>query len=103
MNIYYEVHGSGEPLLLDRGPGVFEMWYKQVPILSKSHKVIIFDNRGAGNTDKPDSEYTVELMAEDAAGLLSELRNKVGPRTRCIARGLYRPGACHNEARNGGT
>ncbi len=74
INIYYEVHGSGEPLLLIEGLGYSSwMWYKQVPVLSKSHKVIIFDNRGAGNTDKPDSEYTVELMAEDAAGLLSEL------------------------------
>lgn len=74
VNIYYEVHGSGEPLLLIEGLGYSSwMWYKQVPVLSKSHKVIIFDNRGAGNTDKPDSEYTVELMAEDAAGLLGEL------------------------------
>ena len=74
INIYYEVHGSGEPLLLIEGLGYSSwMWYKQVPVLSKSHKVIIFDNRGAGNTDKPDSEYTVELMAEDAAGLLNEL------------------------------
>jgi pimeloyl-ACP methyl ester carboxylesterase len=74
INIYYEVHGSGEPLLLIEGLGYSSwMWYKQVPVLSKSHKVIIFDNRGAGNTDKPDSEYTIELMAADAAGLLKEM------------------------------
>lgn len=74
INIYYEVHGSGEPLLLIEGLGYSSwMWYKQVPVLSKSHKVIIFDNRGAGNTDKPDSEYSVELMTDDAAGLLNEL------------------------------
>jgi len=74
INIYYEVHGSGEPLLLIEGLGYSSwMWYKQVPVLSKSHKVIIFDNRGAGNTDKPDSEYTIELMARDAAGLLKEM------------------------------
>lgn len=74
INIYYEVHGSGEPLLLIEGLGYSSwMWYKQVPILSKTHKVVIFDNRGAGNTDKPDSEYTIELMARDAAGLLKEM------------------------------
>ena len=74
INIYYEVHGSGEPLLLIEGLGYSSwMWYKQVPALSKTHKVVIFDNRGAGNTDKPDSEYTIELMARDAAGLLKEM------------------------------
>ncbi len=74
INIYYEVHGSGEPLLLIEGLGYSSwMWYKQVPVLSKTHKVVIFDNRGAGNTDKPDSEYTIELMARDAAGLLKEI------------------------------
>lgn len=74
IEIYYEVHGSGEPLLLIEGLGYSSwMWYKQVPALSERYKVVIFDNRGAGNTDKPDSEYSIELMADDAAGLLAAL------------------------------
>lgn len=74
IEIYYEVHGSGEPLLLIEGLGYSSwMWYKQVPALSEHYKVIVFDNRGAGNTDKPDSEYSIELMADDAAGLMTAL------------------------------
>jgi pimeloyl-ACP methyl ester carboxylesterase len=32
--------------------------------------VLVFDNRGVGQTDKPDNPYTIELMADDTAGLL---------------------------------
>lgn len=74
INIYYETHGEGEPLLLIEGLGYSSwMWYKQIPELSKKHRVIVYDNRGVGHTDKPDSEYTIELMADDAASLLSAL------------------------------
>ena len=70
IDIYYEIHGSGEPVLLIEGLGYSSwMWYKQIPALSRKYQVVLFDNRGAGNTDKPDSEYTIEIMADDAAGL----------------------------------
>ncbi|MEQ9618241.1 MAG: alpha/beta hydrolase [Deltaproteobacteria bacterium] len=74
IDIYYEIHGTGEPLLLVEGLGYSAwMWYKQIPELSERYQLIVFDNRGAGNTDKPDSEYTIEIMADDAAGLLRTL------------------------------
>jgi len=74
INIYYEIHGEGEPLLLIEGLGYSSwMWFKQIPAFSREFKVIVFDNRGVGNTDKPDSEYTIETMADDAAGLLKAL------------------------------
>lgn len=74
IDLYYEVHGSGEPLLLIEGLGYSAwMWYKQIPALSQKYRVILFDNRGAGNTDKPDSEYSIEIMADDASGLLRTL------------------------------
>jgi pimeloyl-ACP methyl ester carboxylesterase len=75
INVYYEIHGEGEPLLLIEGLGYSSwMWFKQIPDFSKEYKVIVFDNRGVGNTDKPESEYTIEMMADDAAGLLKALR-----------------------------
>lgn len=74
IEIYYEIHGSGEPLVLIEGLGYSRwMWYKQVPALSERYRVIVFDNRGVGDTDKPDSEYSIELMADDAAALLEAL------------------------------
>ncbi len=74
IDLYYEIHGSGEPLLLIEGLGYSAwMWYKQIPVFSRKYQVILFDNRGAGNTDKPDSEYSIEIMADDASGLLRTL------------------------------
>ncbi|WP_350344320.1 alpha/beta hydrolase [Proteinivorax tanatarense] len=77
ISMYYEVHGEGEPLVLIEGLGYSTwMWYKQLPVISKYFKVIIFDNRGVGKTDKPDCEYTIEMMADDLAGLLRSLNIK---------------------------
>lgn len=74
INLYYESHGKGEPLLLIEGLGYSSwMWYRQIPEFAKKYRVIAFDNRGVGLTDKPDSEYTIELMADDAASLLLSL------------------------------
>jgi pimeloyl-ACP methyl ester carboxylesterase len=47
-----------------------------IEALSKDHRVIAFDNRGAGKTDKPDRTYTIEMMADDSAELLKTLEIK---------------------------
>jgi pimeloyl-ACP methyl ester carboxylesterase len=74
IDIYYEIYGAGEPLVLIEGLGYSAwMWYKQMPAFTERYKVIVFDNRGAGNTDKPDTEYSIEIMADDASGLLRTL------------------------------
>jgi len=71
INIYYEIHGKGEPLVLIYGyVGHSELWFRQVPVLSKKYQVIAFDNRGVGRSDKPDIPYTMTTMAADIAGLL---------------------------------
>lgn len=71
INVYYELHGEGVPLLLIAGLGSgVSLFARSIPIFSKDRKVIAFDNRGAGRTDKPDIPYTIEMMADDAAGLL---------------------------------
>jgi len=74
INIYYEVHGQGEPLLLIMGYGANSRWWvSQIPVFSKEYSVIIFDNRGAGLSEKPDTPYTIPMMADDAAGLLKAI------------------------------
>jgi 3-oxoadipate enol-lactonase len=74
IDIYYEIAGSGEPLLLIAGLGYgLWQWHKVVPGLAERFQVIAFDNRGAGGTDKPDGPYTVQMLAADTAGLLEAL------------------------------
>jgi proline-specific peptidase len=74
IKICYEIKGEGEPVLLVHGFGNRkEHWRAQFKTLSKHFKVIRFDNRGAGKSDRPDMMYTMELFADDIAGLLDYL------------------------------
>ncbi len=74
ITIHYEIHGTGEPLVLIGGLGADTfLWFCQTPELAKHFQVIVFDNRGAGETDKPEGSYTIKLFAEDVAGLLKAL------------------------------
>ena len=78
IDIYYEIHGQGRPLLLIAGLGYgLWMWHKMVPHLAQQCQVIAFDNRGAGQTDKPAGPYNVAMLAADSAGLLDALG--IGP------------------------
>jgi len=52
IEIYYELHGRGDPLVLIMGlRRNIEWWYRQLPALSAQFQVLVFDNRGAGRTD----------------------------------------------------
>ncbi len=74
IRLYYETHGQGEPLLLISGVGYGTwLWFKQLPALSQHYKIILFDNRGAGQSEKPDEEYSVALLAQDTYELLRAL------------------------------
>ncbi len=74
INLFYEVHGEGEPLLLIYGlAGRGNGWKFQIEALSSRYQVITFDNRGVGETDQPESPYSLAQMADDAAGLLDLL------------------------------
>ncbi|MDH4299993.1 MAG: alpha/beta hydrolase, partial [Dehalococcoidia bacterium] len=71
INIYYEIYGKGEPLVLIYGyAGHSGLWFRQIPVLSKKYQVVAFDNRGVGRSDKPHTPYTMAMMAGDVAGLL---------------------------------
>jgi pimeloyl-ACP methyl ester carboxylesterase len=75
VEIYYEVKGEGEPILL-----VPASWWPSdawnvsvVPFLAQRFKIIIFDCRGTGRSSKPKDGYTVAQFAEDCIGLLAHL------------------------------
>ena len=68
--IHWDVQGSGTPVLLIMGHLYSSaMWYSLLPELSKTHRVITFDNRGTGDSDTTD-RVTVEQMAADALAVL---------------------------------
>lgn len=74
-NLYYEIHGQGEPLLLLQGWGMdITGWEYIIEPLSNVFQVIVFDNRGAGRSEVTPGNYTTRLLADDAAALLDHLR-----------------------------
>ena len=74
ISIYYEIHGEGEALVLIMGYGGSSLgWFRQIPVFSRGFKVVAFDNRGTGRSDKPDIPYTMKMMAGDVAGLLEAI------------------------------
>jgi pimeloyl-ACP methyl ester carboxylesterase len=74
VNLYYEIHGSGYPLILIRGLGSnADHWYCQVPAFSSYYSVVVFDNRGIGRSDIPDLPFTISTMADDTVGLMDSL------------------------------
>ncbi|HEX7625500.1 MAG TPA: alpha/beta fold hydrolase [Gaiellaceae bacterium] len=73
MNIKWESQGEGSPLLLIQGLGYGRWgWEPIVPGLAARHRVVVFDNRGIGESDKPEGPYTAAQMAGDALQVLDE-------------------------------
>ena len=74
IDLHYVEAGTGDPLLLIMGfGGDHQAWAFQTPVFAQKHRVIAFDNRGAGQSDAPDEPYSIRAMADDAAGLLDHL------------------------------
>jgi pimeloyl-ACP methyl ester carboxylesterase len=79
VNIHYEVHGSGPPLLLTHGySSTSAMWQGQVAALSKHHQLVVWDMRGHGQSDYPGDPlaYSEALTVADMAALLDEVGAK---------------------------
>jgi 3-oxoadipate enol-lactonase len=69
--LYWESEGSGEPVLLIMGLGMTAAaWWRTVPVLAERMRVVAFDNRGCGRSDRTPGPYTIQQLAEDAAGIL---------------------------------
>src|SRR2546429_4334707 len=74
INLYYETHGSGRPLILLHG-GLMsnETFGPVLPQLSERHQVIAPDLQGHGRTADIDRPLDVRLMADDIAALIDHL------------------------------
>jgi 3-oxoadipate enol-lactonase len=74
IDMYYELHGMGDPVVLIGGLGNdITQSTRLIDWIAQGNRVLAFDNRGTGRTDKPDIPYSIEMMAEDTAGLMDAL------------------------------
>lgn len=77
IELCYEIFGEGYPIILIHGFGARKEGFKcQIPALSKQFKVITFDNRGAGKSERVIEPYTMETLANDIRCLLDFLEIK---------------------------
>jgi 3-oxoadipate enol-lactonase len=75
ISMNYEIKGKGENLVLIHAVGDnLNAWYHQVPVFSKSYRVITYDMRGFGKTDSPEGVYSVEVMTQDLYELMKALK-----------------------------
>jgi pimeloyl-ACP methyl ester carboxylesterase len=71
VRLTYEVKGGGEPLLMIHGLGYDRFGWGRLPdLLAEDLQVVVFDNRGVGDSDVPQGPYAVSQLAEDAAAVL---------------------------------
>jgi pimeloyl-ACP methyl ester carboxylesterase len=75
IDIYYEDHGSGDPIILIHGyPLSGASWEKQVALLlATGHRVITYDRRGFGKSSQPTTGYNYDTFADDLRQLVTQL------------------------------
>jgi pimeloyl-ACP methyl ester carboxylesterase len=74
LQMYYEIHGEGEPLVLLHGAyGAIDMWGPILSTLAESHQVIAVELQGHGHTADIDRPIRYETMADDVAALMEHL------------------------------
>jgi len=75
VDLYYECHGKGQPLMLVAGlASDSQSWLPMLDALSQHYLVILPDNRGAGRTEPQDTENSIRHMADDCMALLDHLQ-----------------------------
>jgi pimeloyl-ACP methyl ester carboxylesterase len=74
VGLYYELHGSGEPLVLVHGSWVdATVFAAVVPRLCESFRVLVYDRRGHSRSERPDAQGSVDEDGDDLAALLEAL------------------------------
>jgi pimeloyl-ACP methyl ester carboxylesterase len=78
LKMYYEVHGSGRPIILLHGgiSTIDKDFSKIIPVLSKDHRVIAIELQGHGHTPDVDRLLNYEFLANDVLALLEQLKIK---------------------------
>ncbi len=76
FSMHYQLHGpqAGEPLVLVHGyTGDIGDWFDQIDEFSKTHRVLVMDHRGHGDSEGPDhhASYTISQMADDIEAIVA--------------------------------
>ncbi len=76
IDIAYKIFGKGDPIILHNGASDgMDAWDPSfLKGISSNHTVIVFDSRGIGNTTAGTKPYSMQLLANDTAGLLDALK-----------------------------
>lgn len=75
IHLAYEIYGSGKPIVLAHGYlGTMRLFKEQIAEFSKTYKVIVYDQRGHGASDKPEGEYSPYIFAKDLFCLMERLK-----------------------------
>jgi pimeloyl-ACP methyl ester carboxylesterase len=75
IEMYYEVHGQGTPLVLLHGtPSTGQSWQEFIPSFAEHYQVIVPDLRGYGRSTNPQNDFTHRQLAVDVFTLLDQLR-----------------------------
>ncbi|GAC1323831.1 MAG: alpha/beta hydrolase [Thermoleophilaceae bacterium] len=71
VELHYEITGAGAPVLLIMGLGMNATgWWRTIPVLAASLRVISFDNRGVGRSSRPAGPYSMRDLVDDAVAVL---------------------------------
>jgi pimeloyl-ACP methyl ester carboxylesterase len=75
FKMYAETYGAGQPLLIIHGNGgSINNFLYQIPYFSKKYKIIVADSRAQGNSKDENDSLSYEMMADDYAALLDEMK-----------------------------
>lgn len=74
IELYYETHGDGAPIIFVHGAGGnHASWFRQTLVFAKSHRVVVYDQRGFGNSKDVENRGR-SAMVDDLTGLLDHLK-----------------------------
>src|ERR687893_647430 len=98
LNMYYEIHGAGEPLVVLHGAYMtIDAMGEVVPSLAETRQVIAFELQGHGHTADIDRPLSYEQMADDTAALQVAIQHPEVVRKLVVASASYTSEGAHPE------
>jgi len=74
VKLYYKTHGQGEAMVLIPGMGAgHTSWFRQLPAFKEHFRVITFDPRSIGRSERPELPYEFKALVDDVVGLMDHL------------------------------